>query len=161
MDSVNLTKVTLSYCPSQDRVRMDALATPNRTIRFWFTARLLSLLIGHLVKTEQFRESCDATPQARGDRGESGQAPVAVIDGSQEVLVSAVDVSTAHDLLQLVYKDVSGNVGGVHRLSSRSLREFMAGLRQCCESAQWPMAVLLEKGGDGSGLAVENAATIH
>ena len=109
-DDMELIKVTLGYCPHEDRVRMDGLGSTAGTIRIWFTARLLSLLARHLVKYAQQMESpANSDYEHKPDMSEtdnSDQSAVILEQESREVLIYAVDVKTSSgDHLELTYKD--------------------------------------------------------
>ena len=96
---MDLIKVTLAYCPHEDRVRMDGQGSTAGTIRIWFTARLLSFLTAP-------REICAANGGTRQPDHEhkpdmlktddKDESAVILEHESPEVLIHTVD----EDLLQ-------------------------------------------------------------
>ena len=165
-DDMELIKVTVAYCPNEDRVRMDGLGSTAGTIRVWFTARLLSLLVQHLLKYEQQMESL-ANPIDESDpdmfkTGNTREDAVILEQESPQVLIFAVDVKTSADgSVELTYKDSQGRESARLRLTLHSLEKWLGSLRRCFETAQWPLEPFL---GSKNNLEVAQPpllATIH
>ena len=160
---MDLIKVTLAYCPHEDRVRMDGLGSTAGTIRIWFTARLLSLLARHLVKYAQQMES-PANPdhEHKPDMLETDskdESAVILEQESREVLIHTVDVKTSSsDYLELTYKDSKSRESARLRLTLHSLEKWLGSLKRCFETAQWPLEPFLES---KTSLGVAERMTIH
>ena len=160
---MDLIKVTLAYCPHEDRVRMDGLGSTAGTIRIWFTARLLSLLARHLVKYAQQMESpANRDHEHNPDMLETDnkdESAVVLEQESREVLIHTVDVKTSSsDYLELTYKDSKSRESARLRLTLHSLEKWLGSLKRCFETAQWPLEPFLES---KTSLGVAERMTIH
>lgn len=165
-DYMELIKVTLAYCPHEDRVRMDGLGSTEETIRIWFTARLLSLLARHLLRYEHQMASL-AKPSHGSDPDMSEisnntEGAVILERESPEVLIFAVDVKTfAGSSVELTYKDSKGIESARLRLTLHSLEKWLGSLKRCFETAQWPLAPFLESKKNLEVAEPPTRATIH
>tara|TARA_B100001057_G_scaffold373514_1_gene377948 strand:+ start:334 stop:864 length:531 start_codon:yes stop_codon:yes gene_type:complete len=165
-DDMELVKVTLAYCPQEDRVRMDGLGSTAGTIRIWFTARLLSLLARHLLKYEQQMGSL-ALPIHEGQpntlkSGDNKEGAVVLEQDSPEVLISAVDVKTSADnYVELTYKDSQGTENARLRLTLHSLEKWLGSLKRCFETAQWSLEPFLESKNNLELAKPSEKLTIH
>ena len=165
-DDMELIKVTLGYCPHEDRVRMDGLGSTAGTIRIWFTARLLSLLARHLVKYAQQMESpANSDYEHKPDMSEtdnSDQSAVILEQESREVLIYAVDVKTSSgDHLELTYKDSKSRETARLRLTLHNLEKWLGSLKRCFETAQWPLEPFLESKNSLEVAEPSERMTIH
>ena len=140
-----LIKVTVGYCSSQDRVRMDGVDELGRVIRLWFTARLLTRLVSHLrsgFELYSAQTGCtdlvDVDQDFRAD-GSTESISVNFICG-KEVLLSSVDVRSLADYRELTFKGPNGEAEATLLLHLQPLEKLLWGLKQCFESAEWPLS---------------------
>ena len=142
---LRLSKATLTYCPIEDRIRLDGLSTGSDTIRLWFTERLLVRLIQHVIalagSTQQGSKS-SVKEQAAALAEESARPQSVVIhSGSPEVLISAIDVKVGKNRLEFTYKNELGAQLAMLTLPHSKLPQWNHSLRLCFEHADWSLSV--------------------
>ena len=163
---MDLIKVTLAYCPHEDRVRMDGQGSTAGTIRIWFTARLLSLLARHLVKYAQQMEA-PANPDHEHkpdmlETDDKDESAVILEHESLEVLIHTVDVKTSSsDYLELTYKDSKSRESARLRLTLHCLEKWLGSLKRCFETAKWPLEPFLESKNSLGVAEPSERMTIH
>ena len=142
---LRLSRATLSYCPTEDRVRLDGCSSSSDTIRLWLTARLLIRLVPHVSALPVLAEQHFERPikeQITAPAGGSAMTESVVIQsGSPEILVTTIDFKVGADHLELTYKDNLGAQLAMLTLSYSEVTLWNQGLRLCFEQAGWPLSV--------------------
>lgn len=142
---LRLSRATVAYCPTEDRVRLDGFSTGSDTIRLWFTARLLVRLIQHVIALTGSTEQGSKTPLKKQTEmlAEESARPKSVVihSGSPEILISAIDVKVGANRLEFTYKDEFGAQHAMLTLPHSEVPLWNQGLRLCFEHAGWSLSV--------------------
>lgn len=139
-------KVTLGYCPEQDRIRLDALTDTGETLRLWLTNRILVRLVRHLSGTASDRvvgrsqDSDVKEPESKTDHNDVTR--VTLNPNSLEKLVAAIDVRAHHRYFELTFRDETGREAAIFTLSDADLWLWMRGFSNCFQNAGWPLLPL-------------------
>ena len=145
LPGLRLSKATLTYCPIEDRIRLDGLSAGSDTIRLWFTERLLVRLIQHVIAlagSTQQGSKRSVKEQAAALAEESTRPKSVVIhSGSPEILISVIDVKVGANRLEFTYKDEFGAQHAMLTLPHSEVPLWNQGLRLCFEHAGWPLSV--------------------
>ena len=95
----SLKKVTSEFIETEDRIRLSALNTDNKTVAFWLTQRLLSRLVTHLskqLKTNSTEVRNTKKSEYRGYSDSGGavapQSPVKIEKSDSPTLITEVDI---------------------------------------------------------------------
>ena len=158
-----LARLSLEYCIEQDRLLLSGEDEHGKTMKFWFTARLLAKLIPHLTQRQgalAARLGHDGPDSYRATTQRDGAAAVVCNPSSSETLITSIEVTGAVRQVVLMFKDSSGAEKASLTLSAGTLEKWIQGLRQCFEQAQWPQAVFIENAISSSS-QMADGVTIH
>ena len=163
---LTLQRITTEYRESEDRVRLSAevaASTGDTTLVLWLSQRLLLRLLPpvfnwleqlpsvatagqptgmarHTLADARTAELMQGFAQQSARHGIPVQTPVLPAAGSDEQLVTAVDLKAADASLTLVFKSAAGEVAALG-LAPQQLRQWLAILHTLWRQAEWPMAI--------------------
>ena len=160
----NLQRITTEYVPLEDRIRLTGESEDNAVIVLWLTQRLLSQVIGHLLKlidkqSPALAKSGESTAhsnsllqgfaQQAAEAELAPEAPVSTDTSSESWLVQEVDIALSPEgTLVLVLKRDTGpvtdqNEAGVARLTVESTqqRQWLGIVHAQWQRAGWPLAL--------------------
>lgn len=140
-----LQRLTTEYVDSEDRLRLTGEIGTGETLVLWFSQRLVTRLLPHLllwlekqgstafpVEIEQRFEQFAAT------ENRSLETPVQNSEDNKSWLVEAVDVTPDQTFIRLAFR--SGSKTPVSLVfSSRQLRQWLSILYLLWRGADWPM----------------------
>ena len=163
--TVKLEHATMAYSSEEDRIRLDGIDCAGRTIRLWFTARLLSRLVTYLQSkinhssffSAQSRDAASKDPYEVG-----GTWPEVNIDaGALEVLVTSIDVTVESNHVALRYRGLDGEEKAETVLTYQLLGQWVRGVRRCFENAGWPLELFLDERNGPQIVGISGAITVH
>lgn len=140
-------KMILGYCSNADRIYVDLSSNCGRTIRCWFTARLVNACLPHFVGFSDHLFSFVSEVGAEGDGSHSSNGVAANLNCNKpihdsEILVQAVDMRLQGSALHLTFRDEVGGTRVQFGLAAEPLCEWLAGLNSCVEHAGWSLEAL-------------------
>ena len=141
---LDIHKVTFSYRPLEDRIRVTAENLARETLRFWLTHRLTSQLIP--VLPFQARPLDGADCQMSKDHAsnqsvnsETGSSSVVECDEDcEEFLVVSIEIKCHQDRIALVFKDLEEKHRASMSLDLDGSSQFAGALDTCFRAAGWP-----------------------
>lgn len=141
-----LQRITTEFVDIEDRIRLSGQATTDQVVMIWLTQRLLGRLIPHLLGWLEKKSAVDARlvevvqgfAQQAARAYLAPQAPVQCQVDTCAWLVLSVDVVSAEEVLQLVFKgadDLSVSLS----LGAQALRQWLNILHDQYRVAEWPL----------------------
>lgn len=163
-DIPSLTRVKLSYIVAEDRIQLSGLDNRGRILKLWLTAKLLNLLVPHLVRRQAEFELQSSTTDSYGTRtnpvGEDQQLIESCEHAYAEALVSEIRLRSRQMCVCLIFKDGYRGICASFTLSVDTLAAWNRGLKKCFEQAGWPLESFL-LAAENPALAPNKAVTIH
>ena len=159
-----LQKITTQYIESEDRIRVSGELAEGQHIVLWFSQRLMVRLLPALLQWLEKQADMDVRPdlyqslaQAAAVRALEPQAPVQAEQASQRWLVQAVDITPVDSALLLVFRSAASDPHSTAlQLQARPLRQWLNGLVEQFQKADWPLTAwpqwLLESRQTAQGL---------
>jgi hypothetical protein len=162
LDALAVTRATLAYNQTQDRISLTCALKNEECVVLWLTARLATQLAPHLcqavtqmpdthptngdptVTDHDEPTSADAldrdkTPIAGSAQERAPEAPVVAGADSATWVVTAIDLTNGPMLVQLGFRDDQGHAPVLLSLEHTQLAEWSEGLKRCYAQAGWPM----------------------
>ena len=162
LDALAVTRATLAYNQTQDRISLTCALTNEECVVLWLTARLANQLVPHLCQAvTQVPEPCpsngdpevtdndsptsaeapdrDKTPVVGSVQEGAPEAPVVAGLDSAAWVVTAIDLTNGPMLVQLGFRDDQGHAPVLLSLEHTQLAEWAEGLKRCYAQAGWPM----------------------
>jgi len=162
LDALAVTRATLAYNQTQDRISLTCALTNEECVVLWLTARLANQLVPHLCQavtqvpdaplkngdpavtdhdepTSAEAPDCDKTPVAGCAQEPAPEAPVVAGADSPAWVVTAIDLTNGPMLVQLGFRDDQGHAPVLLSLEHTQLAEWAEGLKRCYAQAGWPM----------------------
>lgn len=140
----SLTRVTVRYIDTEDRIRVTGEDEAGRVLTMWLTQRLLNRLLPHLcgwleqkIGKTPLAEVRQEMAQLRAHSELEPQAPVRTIAQSQSMLITSVDLRVTKATLALVFKDAAGQEVARLRLQSKELRQWLGIVHRQFVNAHW------------------------
>lgn len=141
-----LQRITTEFVDVEDRILLRGQTTADQVVMIWLTQRLLGRLIPHLlgwlekqsVMDAQLAEVLQGFAQQAARTDLPPQAPVQCKADTCAWLVLSVDVVSAEEVLQLVFKgadDLSASLS----LGAQALRQWLNILHDQYRVAGWPL----------------------
>lgn len=141
-----LQRITTEFVDVEDRILLRGQTTADQVVMIWLTQRLLGRLIPHLlgwlekqsVMDAQLAEVLQGFAQQAARTDLPPQAPVQCKGDTCAWLVLSVDVVSAEEVLQLVFKgadDLSASLS----LGAQALRQWLNILHDQYRVAGWPL----------------------
>lgn len=140
----SITRITIQYDDTEDRIKLLG-ETPEGTAVLWFTQRLLNRVIAVLC---QKLEPSDSDPRLEALNSFAQMAaiytleplpPVQPPSDADTMLVQEVSITAGAEVVQLVLKQVPGEVGEFSlALRNDELRQWLAILHGQYVKAGWP-----------------------
>jgi len=150
---VALQKITVTYSPEEDRLRLTAAAGEQQTVVYWITRRMLGVLLTPMFKwlegragqglgetnetVQRSKEARLAMAQSKAQASMTNETPVAASPNSTNHLLSSVDVKTEPNrfLLLLPVEDAKG----VIPFEQESLLQWLNILHRIASQADWQL----------------------
>jgi hypothetical protein len=170
-----LKRITSEYIEGEDRVCLTGEVGEGETETLWLTHRLLTRLIGHLLKwleqqvpaaapdvfkDEQAADMMQGFAQQAANAELSAQQPVQSQADTQSWLVTSVDVTSNDQLLTLTFKGANGE-STLLNLQAQPLRQWLAIIHQLWQATEWPQTTwpqwMSEAGGQAIASESDNA----
>lgn len=140
-----LQRLTTSYSPEEDRLRLAGQLPDGTTVALWCTWRLLARLLPplwtwaehqarHLPGAETYLEFTQATAQAALEPS----PPVEVGDQTASWLVTSVDLRLDEDAVTLTFRGQAGQAVALC-LAEVPLRQWLGIVRDLFRHAGWPL----------------------
>jgi hypothetical protein len=162
LDALAVTRVTLAYNQTQDRISLTCALKNEEFVVLWLTARLATQLVPHLCQaltqvpdahstngdpavtdnhayTSAETPDRDKTPVAGSAQERVPEAPVVAGADSATWVVTAIDLTNGPMLVQLGFRDDQGHAPVLLSLEHTQLAEWSEGLKRCYTQAGWPM----------------------
>ena len=162
LDALAVTRATLAYNQTQDRISLTCALKNEECVVLWLTARLVTQLVPHLCQaltqvpdalttngdpavtdndapTSAEAPSRDKTPVAGSAQEPAPEAPVVAGADSAAWVVTAIDLTNGPMLVQLGFRDDQGHAPVLLSLEHTQLAEWSEGLKNCYAQAGWPM----------------------
>lgn len=160
LDALAVTRATLAYNQTQDRISLTCALKNRECVVLWLTARLASRLVPHLCQlstqapdtasgngqrkvsdnhASALRREDDATMGAASTQTPAPEMPVVAGADSAEWVVTAVDLTNGPMLVQLGFRDDQGHAPVLLSLEHTQLAEWSEGLKRCYAQAGWSM----------------------
>ena len=162
LDALAVTRATLAYNQTQDRISLTCALKNEECVVLWLTARLASQLVPHLCQavtqvpdthptngdpavidndapTSAEAFDRDKTPIAGSAQERATEAPVVAGADSAAWVVTAIDLTNGPMLVQLGFRDDQGHAPVLLSLEHTQLADWSEGLKRCYAQAGWPM----------------------
>jgi hypothetical protein len=162
LDAFTVTRATLAYNQTQDRISLTCAFKSDECVVLWLTARIARQLVPHLCQavtqvpdthttngdpavidqdapTSAEAPDCDKTPVAGSAQEPVPEAPVVAGADSATWVVTAIDLTNGPMLVQLGFRDDQGHAPVLLSLEHTQLAEWSEGLKHCYAQAGWPM----------------------
>lgn len=143
-----LQRITTGYSELQDRICLAGVDSGNQTVVLWLTHRLLNRLVPHLCQwlerqlgTSPLSELKQEFAQQKAWAELEPQAPVRAEADNPGVLVHSVDLKSTRAGMDLLFKDVGGNVEASLQLAPKPLRQWLSILHAHYQRAGWLAAL--------------------
>ena len=139
-----LQRLTTEYIEAEDRLRVSGELAPNETVVMWLSQRLLRRLLPHLFLWLE-QQSGDSIPleieqsfaQEAATADFAAETPVAQHGGSEEWLVTAVDLGSSEQAIQLAFRANELQEANL-TLNSVTLRQWLSIVHNLWGNAEWP-----------------------
>jgi hypothetical protein len=162
LDALAVTRATLAYNQTQDRISLTCALKNEECVVLWLTARLATKLVPHLCQavtqvpdthptnvdpeatdneapTSAEALDRDKTPIVGSAQERAPQAPVVAGADSATWVVTAIDLTNGPMLVQLGFRDDQRHAPVLLSLEHTQLAEWSEGLKRCYTQAGWPM----------------------
>jgi len=162
LDALAVTRATLAYNQTQDRMSLTCALKNEECVVLWLTARLANQLVPHLCQavaqvpdihptngdpavidndapTSAEAPDHDKTLVGGSAQDRAPEAPVVAGANSATWLVTAVDLTNGPMLVQLGFRDDKGHAPVLLSLEHTQLAEWSEGLKRCYAQAGWSM----------------------
>lgn len=151
----SLQRLTTEYIEQEDRFRISGEDSKGEMLSFWFTQRLLSRLITHLVSAIGDISAKSTTNQVVDERTNAlvnemaqkvaqqqipEQPPVVDPELQKAWLVLEVDISKVDQLVKLSFKNKVANPTEL-LMDQRQLRQWLSILFKLWQQAEWPLSI--------------------
>jgi len=145
----SLQRVTTTYVPAEDRIRLSGEAVDGQTAVLWLTQRLLTRLLPKLLQWVEgnggdslHAEAVQSFRQAAARASLEPLAPVPVHAGNDQAawLVMEVGLQVGPDGVRLTFKGQGHRLATV-TLVARALRQWLNILHDAWRGAGWPLTV--------------------
>jgi hypothetical protein len=144
----NLTRLSIRYIDTEDRVRLTGETAPEQIVVLWLTLRLCNRLIPHLcawlVERVGVNPQAEVKQQFAQQKAQAEllpQAPVRPAAEETGVLIHSVDVKAAASSVLLVFKQADGDTLASLRMQPKPLRQWLSILHGQYRLAGWPNAI--------------------
>jgi len=184
VNALAVTRATLAYNPTEDRISLTCALKNEDCVVLWLTARLASQVVPHLrqavtqvpdtpptngdpVVTDNDAPTSaealdrDKTPVACGAQEPAPEAPVVAGADSAAWVVTAIDLTNGPMLVQLVFRDDQGHVPVLLSLEHTQLAEWSEGLKRCYAQAGWSLDCWHTPAGSGPQSHATRRVALH
>ena len=149
-----LTRITVVYSETEDRIRLSGLNENQEVLTFWLTRRLADrlfvLLLNWLDSRNAGQGGADMLQSFEQQAALSTLAPAAPVPAqgtppeagrlSDNLLIENVDVTKGDSGVILAFKDASGQEAKL-ALTLTELRQWLAICCKTYQAADWPMTI--------------------
>lgn len=160
LDAVAVTRASLTYNQTEDRVSLTCAVNNYECVVLWLTARLANRLVPHLcqvvaqlpdassLNSDQEVMDNDAAAPAESLENDATagavscsapEAPVVAEAGSVAWLVTAIDLTNGPMFVQLSFRDDQGQAPVLLSLAHSQLAQWSDGLKRCFVRASWSL----------------------
>ena len=162
LDAFTVTRATLAYNQTQDRISLTCAFKSDECVVLWLTARIARQLVPHLCQVvaqlldaapisgdpevthneeaaSSLGQDRDATSGVDGVQERVPEVPVVAQADSAAWLVTAIDLTNGPMLVQLVFRDDQGHAPVLFSMEHHQLAEWSEGLKHCYMQAGWSM----------------------
>jgi hypothetical protein len=152
--TVTLQKITVTYSPEEDRLRLTADAGHDQTVVYWITRRMLGVLLSPMFKwleqsaekgisndqliSERNREARLAMAQSSAQAKMQEESPVNALPDSQQFLLTSVDVKTEAARFFLLLP-LSDHQKGLIPFEQESLLQWLDIIHRIIGHASWQL----------------------
>lgn len=186
LETVAVTRATLAYNQTEDRISLTCAVSNDECVVLWLTARLASQLVPHLCQvvaqlpdvtpddgdgdqdetdndsaTLAHEPASDATSESGSAQGPNPEAPVVAGADSAAWLVTAIDLTNGPMLVQLGFRDDQGHPPLLLSLEHTQLAQWSEGLKRCYAQAGWSMDCWHMPAGAGSQNDATQRVALH
>ena len=135
---VTLTRMTLGYDQSQDRICVDGLTSAGTSIRLWITQRLVRRLIAHFLEAGYHMPSQGKVRLHNDTNVEEEGGPVTYNTCDPEVLIQSIDITPRQDDIVFLFKSAADASRLIFCLPNTFVGTWLVGFKKCFEVADWP-----------------------
>lgn len=156
--AITLQKITVTYSPEEDRLRLTADAGNEQTVVYWITRRMLGVLLTPMFKwleqsaeksaekgssndqliSERSREARLAMAQSSAQAKMQAETPVDAQPDSQEHLLTSVDVKTEAARFFVLFP-LSEQQKGLIPFEQESLLQWLDIIHRIVGHASWQL----------------------
>ena len=155
---LTLTRMTLGYDQSQDRIHLDGLTSGGETVRLWITQRLVRRLIAYFVEAGyHMPPQGKVRPLTETNVEEEGK-PVKYSTRDPELLVQSIDVTPRQDDIMCLFKGAAEASRIIFCLPNTVIGSWLVGFKRCFEVADWP---IISCGSNDSSESQLKSITVH
>ena len=155
---LTLTRMTLGYDQSQDRIHLDGLTSGGETVRLWITQRLVRRLIAYFVEAGYHVPAQGKVKLHNETNVEEEGEPVTYSTCDPELLVQSIDVTPRQEDIMCLFKGAADASRVIFCLPNTVIGSWLIGFKRCFEAADWP---IIFRGANESSESQPKSITVH
>jgi hypothetical protein len=184
--STEVARTTLAFDETEDRVRLTCALDDEQVVILWFTWRLASRLVTHLLSLiTPLSELEDGGPRQRPAEGEganidkvadeekaaqanseskqlvAAEAPVIATASTPSWVVTSIDITNGPMFVRLSFREGAGQMPACLSLEHAQLARWLEGLRHCYIQAGWSMNAWLAPRDTQFGIPSAKNVVLH